>query len=158
MNDTCTAHRSRVPRRSFGRVKWGVTTVEDERGPGLDFSLCFVCGSRPWGAAAFLLCLFIWLLNVFKCSPVPASFFPYISTALHYIYFFCHIQNYTEYNQQWNVLSAFNPSKCTHTCRSAQPTLRRPGSSWGFGASLKGLTSVVPAGAEVWVHFSIWKH
>ncbi len=23
MNDTCTTHRSRVPRRSFGRVKWG---------------------------------------------------------------------------------------------------------------------------------------
>ncbi len=63
MNDTCTTHRSRVPRRSFGRVKWGVTTVEDERGPGLDFNLCFVCGSRPWGAAAFLLCLFILLLN-----------------------------------------------------------------------------------------------
>ncbi len=84
MNDTCTTHRSRVPRRSFGRVKWGVTTVEDERGPGLGFSLCFVCGSRPWGAAAFLLCLFIWLLNVFKCSPVPASFLPYISTALHW--------------------------------------------------------------------------
>ncbi len=84
MNDTCTAHRSRVPRRSFGRVKWGVTTVEDERGPGLDFSLCFVCGSRPWGAAAFLLCLFILLLNVFEWSPVPASFFPYISTSLHW--------------------------------------------------------------------------
>ncbi len=81
MNDTCTTHRSRVPRRSFGRVKWGVTTVEDERGPGLDFSLCFVCGSRPWGAAAFLLCLFIWLLNVFKCSPVPASFFCSSTTA-----------------------------------------------------------------------------
>ncbi len=28
-------------------IKGGVTTVEDERGPGLDFSLCFVCGSRP---------------------------------------------------------------------------------------------------------------
>ncbi len=26
---------------------------------------------------------------------------------------------------------------------SGQPTLRRPGSSWGFGALLKGLTSVV---------------
>ncbi len=47
MNDTCTTHQSRVPRRSFGRVRGGVTTVKDERGPGLDFSLCFVCGSRP---------------------------------------------------------------------------------------------------------------
>ncbi len=28
--------------------------------------------------------------------------------------FICHIHNYTEYKQQWNVFSAFNPSKCTH--------------------------------------------
>ncbi len=75
MSDTCATHRSRVPRRSSGRIKGGATTVEDERGPGLDFNLCFVCGSRPWGAAALLLCLFI-LLKLFKCSPVPASFFP----------------------------------------------------------------------------------
>ncbi len=47
MSDTCTTHRSRVPRRSSGRIKGGVTTVQDERGPGLDCSLCFVCGSRP---------------------------------------------------------------------------------------------------------------
>ncbi len=26
-----------------------------------------------------------------------------------------HIHSYTEYNQQWNVCSAFNPSKSTHT-------------------------------------------
>ncbi len=63
MNDTCTTHRSRVPRRSFGRIKGGETTVEDERGPDLDFILCFVCGSRPWGAAAFILCLVILLLK-----------------------------------------------------------------------------------------------
>ncbi len=56
--------------------------------------------------------------------------------------FICHIHNYTVYNQQWNVFSAFNPSKCTHTWSSGQPTQRRPGSSWGFGALLKGLTSV----------------
>ncbi len=37
------------------------------------------------------------------------------------------------------MFSAFNPSKWS----SGQPTLRRPGSSWGFGALLKGLTSVV---------------
>ncbi len=45
-------------------------TVVEERGPGLDFI------SRPWGAAALLLCLFI-LLNLFECSPVPASFFQF---------------------------------------------------------------------------------
>ncbi len=54
-----------------------------------------------------------------------------------------HIHNYTEYNEEWNVFSAFNPSKCTHTRSSGQPTQRRPGSSCGFGALLKGLTSVV---------------
>ncbi len=55
----------------------------------------------------------------------------------------CHIHTYAEYNQQWNVFSAFNPSNCTHTWSSGQPTLRRPGSSWGFGALLKGLISVM---------------
>ncbi len=30
-------------------------------------------------------------------------------------FFICHIRNYTEYNQQWNVFSAFNPSKWAHT-------------------------------------------
>ncbi len=32
--------------------------------------------------------------------------------------FICHIHSYTEYNQQWNVCSAFNPSKSTHTWSS----------------------------------------
>ncbi len=41
-----------------------------------------------------------------------------------------HIHNYTEYNQQWNVFSAFNPSKCTHTWSSGQLTVWRLGSSW----------------------------
>ncbi len=63
--------------------------------------------------------------------------------------FICHIHNYTDYNQQWNVFSAFNPSKCTHTWSSGQPTLRRPGSSWRFGALLKGLTSVVDN--SIWI-------
>ncbi len=57
--------------------------------------------------------------------------------------FICHIYNYTEYNQQWNVFSAFNSSKCTHTWSSGQPTLWRPGSSRGFGALFKGLISVM---------------
>ncbi len=56
-------------------------------------------------------------------------------------FFFCHIHNHTEYNQKWNVFSAFNMH--THTWSSEQPALRRPGSSWRFGALLKGLTSVV---------------
>ncbi len=57
--------------------------------------------------------------------------------------FICHIHNYTEYTQQWNLFSAFNPSESAHTWSSGQPTMRCPRSSWGFGALLKGLTSVV---------------
>ncbi len=47
MNDTCATHQSRVSRRSSGRIKGGASTVEDKKGPGLDFILCFVFGSRP---------------------------------------------------------------------------------------------------------------
>ncbi len=47
-----------------------------------------------------------------------------------------------------NLSSAFNPSKCTLTAVNTHPEqwaaiLRRPGSIWGIGALLKGLTSVV---------------
>ncbi len=58
--------------------------------------------------------------------------------------FICHIHNYTEYNEEWNVFSAFNPSKWS----SGQPTLRRPGSSCGFGALPKDLTSVVDTSCQ----------
>ncbi len=57
-------------------IKGGVTrqwkTREDQ---AWNFSLCFVCGSRPWGAAAFHLCLFILLLNVLNVRrfPPPSS-------------------------------------------------------------------------------------
>ncbi len=56
--------------------------------------------------------------------------------------FICHIHNYTEYNQQWNVFSAFNPSKCTHTwssgCRHCGA-----GEQLGVRCLAQGLTSVV---------------
>ncbi len=48
------------------------------------------------------------------------------------------------------MFSAFNPSKCTHTWSSGQPTMRRPGSSWGFDALLKGLTSVEDNSCRSW--------
>ncbi len=94
MNDTCTTHRSRVPRRSFGRVKWGGTTVETREDQAWNFSLCFVCGSCPWGAAAFHLCFFILLLKCVTCSPVPASFFPYLRTVLQVILHFINTLQY----------------------------------------------------------------
>ncbi len=62
--------------------------------------------------------------------------------------FICHIHNYTEYNEEWNVFSAFNPSKCTHleqwaadcaapgeqswtSCRSRDSN-PQPWVTWGF--------------------------
>ncbi len=47
------------------------------------------------------------------------TYFGWISNRFNFIYiyrmsFICHIHNYTEYNEEWNVFSAFNPSKCTH--------------------------------------------
>ncbi len=67
-----------------------------------------------------------------------------------------HIHNYTEYNQQWNVFSAFNPSKCTHTwssghcgargtVRGSVPCSRVSPQSWTLpaGAEIQPTTSVV---------------
>ncbi len=61
MSDTCATHRSRVPRRSSGRIKGGATTVEDERGPGLDFN-CVLCAAvvREGLPLYFCVCLFVY--------------------------------------------------------------------------------------------------
>ncbi len=48
--------------------------------------------------------------------------------------FICHIHNYTEYNEEWNVFSAFNPSKWS----SGQPTLQRPGEQLGVRCLAQG--------------------
>ncbi len=77
--------------------------------------------------------------------------------------FICHIHNYTEYKggMQWRTLQFLHlthPSGAvgyndSHSCFYCAPsrisvscihsTVRRPGSSWGVSALLKGLTSVV---------------
>ncbi len=54
--------------------------------------------------------------------------------------FICHIHNYTEYNEQWNVYSAFNLSGLLEQWAADTAA---PGEQFGFGALLKGLTSVV---------------
>ncbi len=60
-------------------------------------------------------------VSLLQCTdPVPAT--RQSSTSLSIIgsdgsdrmSFICHIHNYTKYNEEWNVFSAFNPSKCTH--------------------------------------------
>ncbi len=64
------------------------------------------------------------------------------------------------------MCSAFDPSKCTHTVVNTHTVnthpeqwavilLRRPGSSWGFGALFKGLTSVVVLRVEESASYSL---
>ncbi len=60
-------------------IKGGVMTVEEERGPGLDFSLCAAVVRE--GLSLFF-CVFYFIIKVIKCLPVPASFFPYLLTVL----------------------------------------------------------------------------
>ncbi len=61
----------------------------------------------------------------------------------------------------WNLCSEFNPSKCTHTVVNTHPEqwetilMRCPMSCWGFGALLKGLTSVVVLKVEVCAGYSL---
>jgi len=44
--------------------KGGLSTVEDERGPGVDFMICFsLCDSHQWGAAILhSFCLYDYLI------------------------------------------------------------------------------------------------
>ncbi len=84
MNDTCATHRSRVPRRSFGRNKRRSDDIgrRERTRPGFYFMFC-VWQSSVRGCR-FSVMFVYFVIKMFKCSPVPASFFPYISTALHW--------------------------------------------------------------------------
>ncbi len=68
--------------------------------------------------------------------------------------FICHIHNYTEYNEDWNVFSAFNPSKYTHTRSSGQPMQRRRGAVEGSVpcSRVSPQSWTIPAGAEIRTH------
>ncbi len=71
--------------------------------------------------------------------------------------FICHTHNYTEYKLQWNVFSAFNASKRTHT--------HTPGAMGSRHSSVRGAVGgsvpcsrvspqswTIPAGAEIQTH------
>ncbi len=58
------------------------------------------------------------------------------------------------YDQQWNLCSAFNPSKCTHTWSSGQLTLRHRGAVGGSVtcSRLSPQSWTIPAGADIRTH------
>ncbi len=93
MNDTCATHRSRVPRRSFGRNK----RRSDDSGrrertrPGFYFMFCVRQSSAR--GCRFLLCLVILLL---KCLNVRR--FPPPSSRIYEL----------RYNHIWNIIDT-NP-------------------------------------------------
>ncbi len=71
------------------------------------------------------------------------------------IYFNCHIHNNTAYNQQWNVFSAFNPSKCAHTPGAVGS--QRCGAPRAVGGSVpcsrvSPQSWTIPAGAKIRTH------
>ncbi len=82
MNDTCATHRSRVPRRSFGRNKRRSDDIgrRERTRPGFYFMFCVRQSSAR--GCRFSVMFGYFVIKMFKCSPVPASFFPYIRTAL----------------------------------------------------------------------------
>ncbi len=84
MNDTCATHRSRVPRRSSGRNKRRSDNSgrRERTRPGFYFMFCVRQSSAR--GCRFSVMFGYFVSKVFKCSPVPASFFPYISTSLHW--------------------------------------------------------------------------
>ncbi len=80
MNDTCATHRSRVPRRSFGRNKRRSDDIgrRERTRPGFYFMFCVWQSSVRGCRVSFEFVYFI--IKVVECSPVPASFFPYLSS------------------------------------------------------------------------------
>ncbi len=56
--------------------------MQDERGPGLDFNLCLEVVRE---GLPLYFCVYLFVLKYFKCSPVPASFFPIYELCYKYI-------------------------------------------------------------------------
>ncbi len=61
-----------------------------------------------------------WLRPIYRCTDTIIGY-----RFWKKLYFFCHIHNYTEYNQQWNVFSALDLSKCTHIWSSGHCSFRK---------------------------------
>ncbi len=55
-------------------MKGGVTTVQDEDQAWT--LVCVLCAAVVREGLPLYFCVCLFLLNFFKCSPVPASFFP----------------------------------------------------------------------------------
>ncbi len=96
MNDTCATQRSQVSRRSFGKDK---RRSDDSGGrKRTRHGFYFMCGSRPWEAATFLLCLFILLLKSLNVprSPSPSVFYEHCYKHFLKVMYLVSVWNRTE--------------------------------------------------------------
>ncbi len=72
--------------------------MQDERGPGLDFSFVFCVWQSSVRGCRFTF-VFIYVIKVFEYSPVPASFFPFYELRYNFfkfkgdVYNFFHVKN-----------------------------------------------------------------
>ncbi len=111
----------------------------------------------------------VWIMSVVSVSlwiqqklsdPLQTTCTCRLTECIEEELFICHITNYTEYNQQWNVFAVFNPSKCTHTWSSGHThthTHRCCGVRGAVGGSVpcsrvSPQSWTIPAGAEIRTH------
>ncbi len=111
MNDTCATHRSRVPRRSFGRNKRRSDDIgrRERTRPGFYFMFCVRQSSAR--GCRFSVMFGYFVIKMFKCSPVPASFFPYITN------FITALNAYLEYEKHFRGPLVFGgPRQIAYLC------------------------------------------
>ncbi len=72
--------------------------------------------------------VFVYLIKCVKCSPVPASFFPYISTSLHCAQQFSAAQKQTEAIK--HIMRRRKPAAASTPAAAPQPARRRGRPLW----------------------------
>ncbi len=115
MNDTCATHRSRVPRRSFGRNKRRSDDIgrRERTRPGFYFMFCVRQSSAR--GCRFSVMFVYFIIKVVECSPVPASFFPYLLSALQRSF---SIISYSFISHKWRGLKAVSNQSQFKMCIS----------------------------------------
>ncbi len=84
---------------------------------------------------------------------------------IFFIYFFLVIHNYTEYNQQWNVFSVFDPFKCARTHARTCVTVNKYRfcisviryinvQIIGIGNKKNQYRSITILNSQIWIHAS----
>ncbi len=130
MNDTCATHRSRVPRRSFGRNKRRSDDIgrRERTRPGFYFMFC-VWQSSVRGCRFSVMFVYL-VIKMFKCSPVPASFFPYLLSSLHWpsLVFQCRHSSFYSFRSSSVGLETGEWRRCRSLSFTPPASLRSHGS------------------------------